>query len=304
MKKLYFLFSFWAVTTVQIYAQNETIKIWPDKIPNSIADPSYSEERTVKDGQVQRISKVTEPELTLYKSNQPNGTAVLILPGGGYGHLSMQNEGEKVAQWLNSLGITTFVLKYRLPSSLIMKDKTTGPLQDVQEAMRIIRRNAESWKINPQKVGVIGFSAGGHLAATLATQYNRQVYTPIDIISARPDFCMLIYPVISMTEGVTHKVSRTNLLGETPPEPLVKQFSAEMNVTVDTPPTFIIHAENDKSVPVENSRLYFRALKNNRVPAELHVYETGGHGFGLGAEGASSYWQGDCITWMKVYLWL
>lgn len=197
-------------------------------------------------------------------------------------HLSMEKEGFKVARWLNALGITVVVLKYRLPSDEIMEDKTIGPLQDAQEAVRVVRRNAYKWKIDVNKIGIIGFSAGGHLAATLSTRYLDNLYNAHDTISARPNFSMLIYPVISMKEGITHQGSRGNLLGKTPSDLLIKKFSLEAQVNSLTPPTFMAHASDDTSVPVENSIMYYQALIKHKVPAELHLYEKGGSWFWIG----------------------
>jgi acetyl esterase/lipase len=284
-------------------AQSEIVPVWESAIPGEIRNKEYNEKDVFKDGELQNTSKVVTPTLSVYlpEGVKANGTAVLILPGGGYGHLSMLKEGKKIAQWLNSMGITAFVLKYRLPSDVIMKNKTTGPFHDAQESMKIIRRNAVKWGIDPQKVGVIGFSAGGHLAATLSTHLKE---APQDTVSSRPDFSLLIYPVISMKSEITHKGSRLNLLGENPQRELIDKFSNELRVTPATPPTFIVHAADDLSVPAENSLNYFLALRNNHVPAELHIYEKGGHGFGLGIEGQDAYWPVACATWLKVNAYL
>ncbi len=224
-----------------------------------------------------------EPTLSLYfpPEVKSNATAVIICPGGGYGRLAIPHEGSAVGAWLNANGIVAIVLKYRLPNSAIMKNKAIGPLQDIQEAVRIVRKNARQWQINPGKIGVMGFSAGGHLASTIATHFEDKI-DEADTVSARPDFSILIYPVISMNPEITHKGSSINLLGETPGPELVASFSNELQVTANTPPAFMVHAADDKSVPVENSIAYLLALKKNSVPAELHIYEKGGHGFGMG----------------------
>jgi acetyl esterase/lipase len=230
---------------------------------------------------------------------KPNQTAIIIFPGGGYSHLSMDKEGTKVAEWLNTLGIAAFVLKYRLPSDLIMKNKTIGPLQDAQEAIRYVRENAAKWNINPNKIGVLGFSAGGHLAATLSTHYDDKVYETKSKISARPDFSLLIYPVISMENEITHKGSQTSLLGKNPSKELIDSFSNEKKVTAQTPPTFIVHATDDTAVLPENSINYYLALKRNGITSELHLYEKGGHGFGPGLKDTSKFWTKDCEEWLK-----
>ena len=203
-------------------------------------------------------------------------------------------KGRPLQQSLTNWGITAFVLKYRLPSDSIMKQKSIGPLQDGQEAVRIVRRHAAEWKIDPHKIGIMGFSAGGHLAVAVSTQYGDSVYTPIDTTSARPDFSILVYPVISMDSTISHAVSRINLLGEHPSEELVRRFSNELQVTPQTPPAFLVQAVDDLSVPIENSIRYLLALRKNKVPAELHLYESGGHGFGLGkSNGTESSWPGS-----------
>lgn len=281
-------------------AQNETISLWPNEIPNAIANENYTEIEVVSEGQLKSTSKVTVPTLTLFlpDNDTSNGTAVVIFPGGGYRHLAMDKEGFKVAKWLNTLGVTAFVMKYRLPSDEIMENKTIGPLQDAQEATRFVRRNATKFNINSEKIGVIGFSAGGHLASTVSTHYMDEVYDH-DSISAKPNFSILIYPVISMDDKITHKGSKTNLLGNTPPKDLIEFYSNEKQINSLTPPTFLVHATDDKAVPVENSIQYYMALKDNNVPVEMHIYENGGHGFGLGVKGTSLNWAESCEQWLR-----
>lgn len=284
----------------QLQAQNQIIPLW-NKIPGEIKAANYTEKETLKDGKVQSTALVTTPTLTVFlpKESKPNQTAVIIFPGGGYMHLAIDKEGTKVAEWFNSIGIVAFVLKYRLPSDLIMKDKTIGPLQDAQESIRYVRQNASKWNIDPNKVGVMGFSAGGHLASTLSTHYDAKVYETASAVSARPDFSLLIYPVISMQNDITHKGSQTNLLGQNPSPELIDSFSNEKRVTAQTPPTFLIHATDDGVVLPENSINYYLALKKNKVTAELHLYENGGHGFGLGIGDTNKYWTRQCEDWLK-----
>lgn len=286
-----------------LQAQPKTIFVWPDKIPGEIKNEEYTEKEVYKDSVLQATSKVTIPTLTTYKPKTPNGTAIVIFPGGGYAHLSINKEGRKVAEWLNTLGITAFVLKYRLPDDNIMTDKTIGPLQDAQEAIRIIRRNAAEWDLDKNKIGVLGFSAGGHLAATLSTHFNQKTYSD-DSTSARPDFSVLIYPVISMQNEITHKGSQVNLLGKNASNESITEFSNELSVKPETPPTYLVHATDDKSVPVENSLNYYLALKKNAIPSELHLYEKGGHGFGLGISSTSQFWTSGCINWLKEHKYL
>ncbi len=285
---------------MEINAQEKTILLWEGKIPEEII-VNYEETEIYKDNELQSVSKVTVPTITIYTPSEikANGTAVIIFPGGGYSHLSMNKEGKKVAKWLNSLGITAYLLKYRMPDDRTMKDKTIGPLQDAQEAVRMVRRNAKKWNLDASKIGVMGFSAGGHLAATLSIHFTEITYDSIENTSSRPDFTILIYPVISMQNEIANKGSKEKLLGLNPSSELIKKFSCDLNVNADTPKTFIVHATDDQSVPVENSINYYLALKNNKIQCELHLYEKGGHGFGLGLIDNSKNWTQDCENWLK-----
>jgi acetyl esterase/lipase len=283
-------------------AQTLTLKLWPDGIPGSKADPSYIEKITTTEGRITRCEKVVTPDLTVFlpSPEKANGAAVLICPGGGYGVLAFDHEGNAIAKWLNDNGIAGIILKYRLPSDKIMIEKSIGPLQDAQEAMRVIRRNAVSWKINPDKIGVIGFSAGGHLASTLSTHYAEKVYDVKDNTSARPDFSLLIYPVVSFDTVITHRGTRNNLIGLKPDVKQVQRFSNELQITADTPPAFLVHSADDPAVPVMNSIGYFKGLQKNKIPVELHIFQKGGHGYGLSPNGGTeSSWPDLCIKWMK-----
>ena len=283
-----------------IFSQNKEIPLW-DKIPGSIPAVDYKEEfRLDTQGTITGIRKVTEPTLKVFlaDNNNSKNAAVIICPGGAYSLLSHEKEGDKVAAWFKSIGISAFVLKYRLPSDLIMKDKTVGPLQDALEAIRKLRRHAQEWNLDPAKIGVIGFSAGGHLASTLSTHYNDKVYNSKDNISARPNFSLLIYPVISMEDSITHKGSKENLLGKNASSAMIGNYSNEKQVDSNTPKTFLVHATDDKAVPVENSINYYLALKRHQVPVEMHLYENGGHGFGLGVQGTNKSWPEACEKWL------
>lgn len=284
-------------------AQNMTLKVWPDKIPSAKSDKSY-QEVTTNDNNKPRISKVTDPEIIVYvpEKSKANGTAVVVCPGGGYGVLAIDHEGWDIGKWFNEVGVTAILLKYRLPSDVIMENKNIGPLQDVQEAIRIVRRRANEWNIKPNQIGVMGFSAGGHLAGTASTMYNEKVYQSKDTTSARPDFSILIYGVLSMQSDITHKGSLKNLLGDKSSQALRDKFSNELHIDAKTPPAFLVHAQNDHSVPAENSIRYFQALTKNGVAAELHLYETGGHGFGLALKGATeSHWPEACKQWLMTH---
>lgn len=281
-------------------AQNQVIPLW-NKIPDEIKSTDYKEKESITNDKLESTTQVTVPTLSIFipKNTKPNTSAVIICPGGGYMHLAFDKEGTKIAEWFNSLGIAAFVLKYRLPNDLIMKNKNVGPLQDAQEAIRYVRQNAVKWNIDPKKIGILGFSAGGHLAATLSTHYDDKVYESAFKVSARPDFSLLIYPVISMENEITHKGSQTNLLGNNPSQDLINFYSNEKRVTAQTPPAFLIHATDDTVVIPENSIDYYLALKKNGVTAELHLYEKGGHGFGLGVNDTSKFWTRDCVEWLK-----
>ena len=280
------------------------MRVWPTQVPGSIESTSYREMREeLPQNKGVRISKVTDPTLTAFlpAGDKVNGTAVIICPGGGYSRLAIDLEGFDVARWFNTLGVTAFVLKYRLPHDSIMLDKSIGPLQDAQEAIRIVRRKAAAWALNPAKIGIIGFSAGGHLAATASTHFSETVYPLTDSVSARPDFSILVYPVISMKSGFTHRGSRQSLLGENPEALQIERFSNELQVTTNIPPTFLVHAFDDKAVPIENSINYYLALKKQGIASELHIYQRGGHGFGLAkkSQGSESAWTESLKTWLR-----
>ncbi|WP_338356427.1 alpha/beta hydrolase [Yeosuana marina] len=293
---------FLTFTMLNCLAQYEIVPLWDGVVPNS---QKSDEEEIITNTDSKRISLVQNPTLEVYLPTKRNATgqAVIVCPGGGYHYLTYDFEGTDIAKWCNSKGIAAFVLKYRLPNSKSIKISYEAPLQDAQRAIRIIRSQAEKWNVNPNKIGVIGFSAGGHLASTLGTQFdtpNHFKETAIDTISARPDFMVLIYPVVTMKLDYTHKGSRTNLLGENPSKDLVNQFSNELEVTKNTPPTFIVHAEDDHSVPVENSLQLYKALKDNGAITEMHLYPYGGHGFGLAlGRGRLEHWTDRLYEWLQ-----
>jgi acetyl esterase/lipase len=245
---------------------------------------------------------VDRPIITPYlpPDGRANGTAVVIFPGGGYQHLSMEKEGSDVANWLAGTGITAFVVRYRLGPTY----HHPVELGDAQRAIRIVRSRAGEWGIDPRRLGIIGFSAGGHLASTAGTHYdagNGSSSDPIERVSSRPDFMLLLYPVITFRDTVLmHRGSRVNLIGNTPDDALVQLLSNEMQVTRDTPPTFLVHSTDDKTVPVENSIMFYQALKAKGVPAEMHIFEYGGHGFGLApADPTLGAWTTLCEAWIR-----
>jgi len=240
------------------------------------------------------------PTLTPWIAKNPNGKAIVVCPGGGYGALAIDHEGRQIAQWLNSQGISAFVLRYRLGP----KYRHPAMIDDAQRALRTVRSRAAEFQVNPAKIGIMGFSAGGHLAATAATHFdfgNAASVDVIDRVSSRPDFAVLAYPVITLTnEPYVHKGSRRNLLGENPDSKLVESLSNERAVTRDTPPCFLFHTDADSGVPPENSVLFYLALRKHGVPAELHIYEKGPHGVGLAwSDIALSSWPGRLADWLR-----
>jgi acetyl esterase/lipase len=302
MKKLLTITIF-LLAMINADAQQDML-LYNGVIPGAKVPPTtYREESITGEDGVLRISKVTSPEMIAYLPKKPNGTAVIICPGGGYGILSLVQEGVKVAEKLNEIGVAAFVLKYRLPSDLIMVDKTMGPLQDALQAMYLVRKNASLWGINPAKIGIMGFSAGGHLAASVSVHYNDLKVQNQEQISLRPDFSILIYPVISFGT-VTHAGSVKNLLGENPTAAQRSYFSSQNYVNGQTPPAFLVHANNDASVPVKNSILYNEALTKFKVPAEMHIYPAGGHGFGLQNKTTKDDWFERLKNWMESNQWL
>ncbi|MEO8236983.1 MAG: alpha/beta hydrolase [Flavobacterium sp.] len=287
--------------TTSIFSQSKVIDLWNGKVPGSIKNPNYKQ--IIDSAYYIKLRNISKPTIEVYPASAGNnsGTAVVVCPGGGYYGVSFISEGVEIAKWLNQLGITAVVLHYRLPDDAIMKNKSIGPMQDGQEAIRIVRRHAKEWGINPDKIGIMGFSAGGHLASTISTHFDEKVYESKDTTSARPDFSLLIYPVISMDSSITHGGSRENLLGKNPSPEMIKHFSNDLQVTGKTPPAFMVHSIDDGAVPVENSMEYALAMKKNHIPCELHIYERGGHGYGLGrSNGTESTWTEACSKWLKV----
>ena len=280
-------------------AQTEVLPLWPEgKVPNAI--PSDLPEQTTNNGNILRISQVTVPTLTAYIPAQEvaTGAAVMICPGGGYSILAAEHEGSDLAEWFKKRGIAAFVLKYRLPDPRIMVRQHEVPLMDAMQGMKHIRKNAKKWNINPDAIGVMGFSAGGHLAATLSTHFDKEKEGGE---AAKPNFALLIYPVITFHAPYAHGGSREKLLGAAKSDELVEYYSNEKQVSVTTPPTFLVHAEDDSAVPVENSMNYYLALKEKKIPAELHIYPAGGHGFAMRTAGKGSVenWPATMEGWLK-----
>ncbi len=293
--KYSFLFFFLLLSVITM-AQKE-IPLY-DAIPNSKPVENTEKSQTGADG-ILRISNVSVPTLTIYKPEKPNGTAVIICPGGGYRILAASHEGSDVAKVFNEWGITAFVLKYRLPDDKIMLDKSIAPLQDAGRAIQLVRQNAKAWEVNPKKIGIMGFSAGGHLAASLSTRYDEHLISNPKKNSLRPDFSVLVYPVISFTDSLGHTGSRENLIGKKPSEWKIKKYSNELNVNKKTPPAFLVHAKDDKGVSFGNSVAYQQALEKNNVPVKIKLFEKGGHGFGMINKTTNEKWMDDLKLWMK-----
>lgn len=289
------------ILSIMTMAQEE-IHLY-DVIPNN--KPSENVEKGETDAKgILRISNVTVPTLTIYKPAKPNGTAVILCPGGGYRILAASHEGSDVARALNEWGITTFVLKYRLPNDKTMLDKSIAPLQDAQRAMQMVRQNASRWGLNSKKIGIMGFSAGGHLAASLSTRYDEVLISNPKKNSLRPAFSVLVYPVISFTDSLTHKGSRDNLIGKKPSAFKINKYSNELNVTKKTPPAFLVHAKDDTGVNYMNSEVYKNALLKNNVQAAAFYYDSGGHGFGMNNSTSNKKWMDELKKWLTAQKFL
>ncbi|QGP80380.1 alpha/beta hydrolase [Sphingobium sp. CAP-1] len=263
----------------------EILPLWPGLPPGSPERPpalSVIDHGTA--GRIDRVlTGIATPLLTIRRAARPNGMAALLMPGGGYVSEWIDNEGTSQADWLNARGITAFILTYRLPAEG-WRDRSLAPLQDAQRAMRLIRHHAATYGVDPRRIVVIGFSAGGHLAGSIATRFAEPVYTPVDAadgLSARPDYAGLIYPVISMEPGITHAGSRAALIGGQADGAATAHASVDRRVDGETPPCLMIHAADDNVVPVENSLLMYQAMLARKRPAAMHLFETGGHGFGV-----------------------
>lgn len=272
-----------AVYTGTLFAQLE-IKLYPNgakesneiKVPESLRDTDF-------------LMNISEPRIYSYLApkEKATGTAVIICPGGAYAGVSIIKEGSEIAKWFNDLGVSAFVLYYRMPNGHL-----NIPLRDAQSALEIVYKHAKEWNINKNKIGIMGFSAGGHLASTVGTHFKTK--------TERPAFMILAYPVITMNKELTHKGSRDNLMGKNPDEELVNFYSNELQVSKNTPPTFLVHALDDKTVPIENSENFLKALENNKVPVELHKFEVGGHGFGMRKRGIPvDNWADLLKIWLK-----
>jgi acetyl esterase/lipase len=296
MKKILLLMAFCSLFS-SLDAQH-ILPLYKGAIPNSIPGPD--QEQSEMQGNILVISKVSIPAITVYQPapGKANGTAVIICPGGGYHILAAGHEGADIARALNEWGVTAFVLKYRIPDDLTMKDKSIGPLQDVQRAIQLVREGAKEWGIDPHQIGIMGFSAGGHLAASAGTHYKMPLIDNPRHTSLRPDYLVLVYPVISFTDSLAHMGSRENLIGKNPSPEKILFNSNEWQVDRNTPPCFLVHASDDNVVPVGNSLAFKKSLEAHHVPCELHLFENGGHGFGMNNPSSPDHW----MDWLKSWL--
>ena len=303
MKKIAALISL--IYFAPLLAMSQTvIPLYKDSIPNS--KPAKDEEKSEQSNGILIISKVSKPTLSIFlpSKEKATGTAVVIYPGGGYGIVAAGHEGTDIAKKFNEMGVAAFVVKYRIPNSETMINPEIGPLQDAQQAIKVVREGAKEYNINPNRIGIMGFSAGGHLASTAGTHFDKAVITNKNNTSLRPNFMLLIYPVISFTDSLTHMGSRDNLIGKNPTAEKIKEYSNELQVTGKTPPSFLVHASDDDAVKPQNSIAFYLALIKNHVDAEMHLYESGGHGFGLNLKNKNEQWMDRCKNWMENHGWL
>lgn len=299
--RIFYLFLLTSFAYVNLSAQ-EIIPLYPEGIP---CENALTEEAKVDKKIGRRISKVHEPSLEVYlpDPDKANGTAVIICPGGGYTILAYDWEGVDMAKWFNEMGVTAFVLKYRLPHWETEDCRSQVALMDAQRAMRYVRSQSAKYNLKPDQIGIMGFSAGGHLASTLATHFDggdAEADHFVERQTCRPDFAILMYPVVSMDSSIAHGGSKRNLLGEETSAEEALYYSNEKQVTAETPPTILIHADDDKSVVPENSVRFYLALRQHGVPAALHIFTDGGHGFSFAeGKGAVEMWPKICTAWLK-----
>ncbi|MGV8960096.1 MAG: alpha/beta hydrolase [Stenotrophomonas sp.] len=284
----------------------DRIALWPQGLApgdNALPAPARIIERSADPAEPDRyIEHVSEPYLVVYRPARPNGTALLVIPGGGYQRVVLDKEGSAlVPPFVDRGGLTLFVLRYRLPGE--GRADRDAALADAQRALRLIRAHAGAWQLDPQRIGVMGFSAGGHLAARLGTGFDQPVYPPVDAadrLSARPDFQLLVYPVIAMAGDDAHPGSRQRLLGDAPEPALVERYSPQHQVSARTPPSFLLHAQDDAVVPVGNSLVFYQALQRAGISSEMHLFPHGGHGFGVrGTAGlTTAAWPRLALDWI------
>ena len=284
-----------------ILPQPATVPLYPGEIPNSTNSPD--QEETHIQWEREFTQKVSRPTLACYLPARIKaaGSAIIIFPGGGYIGEVYQYEGTSIAEAFRDHGVAAFIVKYRLPSDITMRDKSIGPLQDAEQAVKQVRQHASEWQIDPRKVGIIGFSAGGHLASTLGTHFEKNYLGDGSAENLRPDFMVLVYPVISMTDKLTHMGSRDALLGQHPSAAQIQEFSNELQVSDRTPPTILLHATDDSLVDVDNSVMFYEALRRHNVQAQMVLFAKGGHGFFTMSR---DEWIEQVYYWMKLNGWM
>jgi acetyl esterase/lipase len=302
MKKNFILCVFLYAVTAGLHAQ-KVMPLYSGAIPNAVPN-TMKEESLQWDGKFGGYKSVSKPTLQVFlpPKNTATGAAVVICPGGGYMVEAYADEGITIANTFTKHGVAAFVLKYRLPSDSIMEDKSIGPLQDAQQAIKLVRQHANEWGVDTAKVGIMGFSAGGHLAASAGTHFDSSFIPNAEQVNLRPSFMVLIYPVISLTDKLTHTSSRRALLGNNPSAEKINFLSAEMQVTANTPPTWLTQTTDDKIVDVENSIVFYEALKAHNIQAEMHIYPKGDHGFVLHLP--TEQWMHPLFEWMKANNWI
>lgn len=295
----FLLFAFIATCSCTHTASQTVLPLYRDSIPNSKWTPDEETSEINKDS-VLIIRNISRPTLSVYLPSKKaaTGAAVIICPGGGYGVAAAGHEGADVAKRFNEMGIAAFVLKYRMPSEKTMIDKETGPVQDAQRAVQLVRENAAAWGIEKDKIGIMGFSAGGHLASTAGTHFQKTYIDNPKGTSLRPDFMILVYPVISFSDSIGHSGSRDNLIGKAPSPEKIREYSNEQQVTPQTPPAFLVHAKDDP-VKAGNSVVFAEALKKANVPVELYLYDQGGHGYGMYNKSSPVRWMDLVQQWMR-----
>ena len=301
MKKTLLTFLIALMASLQIIsAQDSEMKLYDGVPPGNIENSGIKEEYYNGKDQLSRVRNVTEPKLYFYKSQKKGiRPAVVICPGGGYAILSIQKEGDQIARWYTARGFHAFVLKYRIPNPKAQQEPSITPLMDAQAALKYVRTHAAEYDVKADKIGIMGFSAGGHLAATASNFFNNPVLEGATPDEVRPDFSVLCYPVITFTSPMQHKGSRINLIGKEASQETMKHFSMEYQVTDQTPPTFIIHAKDDTGVPCDNTNMYYDALVEHGVPSRKMLIEKGGHGFGMDRSNPAYGWQKELAKWLK-----
>ena len=292
------------LTGGQCLSGQEVMNLYPDSIPNSKQTPNEEYSDTTKEG-ILIIHKISRPTITIFLPPKKMATraAVIIYPGGGYWIVAAGHEGYDVAKRFAEMGIAAFVVKYRIPNGASMQNPEIGPLQDAQRAIQLVRSNARRWGIDKNKIGIMGFSAGGHLAATAGTHFNKSYISNRKKTDLRPSFMILVYPVISFTDSIGHTGSRDNLLGKNPTMEKIMEYSNELQVTEKTPPTFLVHAKDDP-IKVENSLAFAEALRNKKVANEMYLYESGGHGYGMMNPASDVRWMDLVNDWMRKMKWI